>query len=133
LPQLPAVQEQALLAALQPADATLQLLGLDVCGLDVLRDGVRQRLDFAAPANEATLLTMAQARLAAVRRTAAAVLRAALRGRCGSRRPPFGMRRLARLAPGQELPRCCASRQAPACGGGGQPHGRDSCKAKCRR
>jgi len=65
LPQLAAAQEQALLAALQPADATLQLLGLDVCGLDVLRDGVRQRLDFAVPASEVTLLATAQARLAA--------------------------------------------------------------------
>ncbi|MNT54101.1 hypothetical protein D3C72_1912350 [compost metagenome] len=65
LPQLAAAQEQALLAALQPADTAMQLLGLDVCGLDVLRDGVRQRLDFAAPASEATLLATAQARLAA--------------------------------------------------------------------
>ena len=66
LPQLAATQEQALLAALQPPDAAWQLLGLDVCGLDVLRDGVRQRLDFAAPVDEAGLLAAAQARLAAV-------------------------------------------------------------------
>ncbi|GHD78267.1 pyridoxamine 5'-phosphate oxidase [Vogesella fluminis] len=65
LPQLAAEQEQVLLAALQPADAALQLLGLDVCGLDVLCNGIRQRLDFAAPVGEAALLATAQARLAA--------------------------------------------------------------------
>ncbi|MFC3533690.1 HugZ family protein [Vogesella facilis] len=61
---LPAAQEADLLATLQPL-TQLDVLGVDLYGLDCRHGAVRRRLDFAVTANVADVEAVARARLLA--------------------------------------------------------------------